>query len=339
MHDLHPPFPRYKGLFLLNADAYSKIYGPTQRDDIAQLIDLYASPQTAQSVAANPVILQEAEIIFSGWGMPRMDETFLAHAPNLKAVFYGAGSIKQFTTDAFWARNMPITSSYAANAVPVAEFTLAQILLCLKKTWQYAFAMKREQAYGVNFPVPGGYGSTVGIISLGMIGRMVCRHLQRFDLKVIAYDPFVKPADAAVLGVELCPLAEIFQRADVVSLHTPWLPETVGMITGAHLAAMKAGATFINTARGAVVREAEMIAVLQQRPDLLAVLDVTYPEPPVAGSPLYTLPNVILTPHIAGSLDAECQRMGQLVVDELKRFLSGEPLQWAITREQAAVMA
>jgi len=87
------------------------------------------------------------------------------------------------------------------------------------------------------------------------------------------------------------------------------------------------------------VREQEMIDVLQQRPDLLAVLDVTYPEPPVAGSPLYTLPNVILTPHIAGSLDAECQRMGQLVVDELRRYLAGEPLQWAITRQQAALMA
>ena len=328
-----------KGIFLLNHDAYNQIYGPTQRTAIANLVDLYAPPQTAQSVAADPTILHDVEIIFSGWGMPRMDEAFLAHTPNLKAVFYGAGSIKACTTAAFWARNIPITSSYAANAVPVAEFTLAQILLCLKKTWQYAFAIKRDQAYGVKFPLPGAYGSTVGIISLGMIGRMVCRHLQHFDVKVIAYDPFVKPADAAALGVELCALAEIFQRADVVSLHTPWLPETVGLITGAHLASMKAGATLINTARGAVIREAELIAVLQQRPDLLAVLDVTYPEPPVAGSPLYTLPNVVLTPHIAGSLDAECQRMGQVVVDELQRFLTGEPLQWAISREQAAVMA
>lgn len=339
MKQLAQPSRLYKGLFLLNPDAHDQIYGPTQRSAIAQLVELYAPPQTAQSIAADPTILHEAEIIFSGWGMPRMDEAFLVHTPNLKAVFYGAGSIKACTTDAFWARNIPITSSYAANAVPVAEFTLAQILLCLKQTWQYAFALKRDQAYGATFPLAGAYGSTVGIISLGMIGRLVCRHLQRFDVQVIAYDPFVNTADAAALGVELCPLDEIFQRADVVSLHTPWLPETVGLITGAHLAAMKTGATFINTARGAVVREAELITVLQQRPDLLAVLDVTYPEPPVAGSPLYTLPNVVLTPHIAGSLGAEGQRMGQLVVAELQRFLAGEPLQWAISQEQAAVMA
>ncbi|MEZ4735939.1 MAG: hydroxyacid dehydrogenase [Caldilineaceae bacterium] len=330
---------KFKGIFLLNTDAYDKIYGPAQRAALARAVDLYAPPQTTQSVAENPAILHDAELIFSGWGMPRMDEAFLAHTPNLKAVFYGAGSIKSCTTDAFWARNIPITSSYAANAVPVAEFTLAQILLCLKKTWQHALAIKLDSAYHSKLRVPGGYGSTVGIISLGMIGRMVCRHLQRFDLKVLAYDPFVQPTDAAALGVELCSLEEIFQRADVVSLHTPWLPETVGLITGAHLAAMKEGATFINTARGAVVCEAEMIAVLQQRFDLLAVLDVTYPEPPAAGSPLYTLPNVILTPHIAGSMDAECQRMGQIVVEELTRFLASEPLQWSITREQAAVMA
>ena len=157
-----------KALYLLNLDAYAKIYGPAQQATIAELVDLSAPPQTAQSVATDPTILHEAEIIFSGWGMPRMDEAFLAHCPNLKAVFYGAGSIKYCTTDAFWARNIPITSSYAANAVPVAEFTLAQILLCLKKTWQHALAIKAHGSYEKRFTVPGGYGSTVGIIALGM---------------------------------------------------------------------------------------------------------------------------------------------------------------------------
>src|SRR5690606_8819626 len=115
-------------------------------------------------------------------------------------------------------------------------------------------------------------------------------------------------------------------RSDVVSLHSPWLPETVGMITGDHFRQMKPYASFINTARGAIIREAEMIAVLQDRPDLTALLDVTYPEPPAPGSPLYTLPNVVLTPHIAGSMDMECRRMGRYMVDELQRFLHDEPL-------------
>jgi phosphoglycerate dehydrogenase-like enzyme len=134
-------------------------------------------------------------------------------------------------------------------------------------------------------------------------------------------------------------LDEVFRRADVVSVHTPWLKETEGLITGAHIASMKPYSTFINTSRGAVVRETEMTHVLQARPDLVAVIDVTHPEPPSPDSPLFTLPNVILTPHIAGSLGAECRRMGQYMVGELERYVLGQPLRYALTRERAAIMA
>lgn len=328
-----------KGIFLLNTNAYHDIYGPPERREIERLVDIYAPPQTRESVQKNLAILGEADVIFSGWGMVVMDEAFLAAAPDLKAVFYGAGSIRGIVTDAFWDSGIIITSAYAANAVPVAEYTLAQILFSLKRGWYFALTIKREGHYPPRDPAPGNYGSTVGLISLGMVGRRVCELLRPFDLKIIAYDPYVTAEDAAGLNVELCPLDEIFRRADVVSLHTPWLKETEGMIMGAHLAAMKTNATFINTARGAIVREQEMISVFQQRPDLWAILDVTYPEPPEPGSPLYTLPNVILTPHIAGALDAERRRQGQIVVDQLKKFLNNEPLDWAISREEAKIMA
>ena len=111
------------------------------------------------------------------------------------------------------------------------------------------------------------------------------------------------------------------------------------MITGEHIASMKPYAGFINTARGAVVRENELVEVLGRRPDLVAVLDVTEPEPPVADSKLYTLPNVIITPHIAGAIGNECRRMGRYMVDELRRYLNGEPLKWEITRNQTAYLA
>lgn len=326
-------------LFLLNTDAYDKIYGEPERAAIAAMVDIVAPPQTAESVRAHPEVLGEVEALFSGWGMPPLDETFLAAAPRLEVVFYGAGSIRGFATDAAWERGIVITSAYAANAVPVSEYALSQILFSLKRGWHYALTIKREQRWIPQTPVPGAYDSTVGLISLGMIGRLVAERLRSFDLNVIAYDPFVSAADAASLGVTLVDLDTLFRQADVVSLHTPKLPETLGMITGAHLAAMKDGATFINTSRGAIVREDEMIAVLAQRPDLTAILDVTEPEPPVAGSPLYTLPNVVLTPHIAGSLDAECRRMGQTMVAECRRYLAGEPLRWAISRERAALLA
>lgn len=328
-----------QALYLLNTDAYDKIYGAPERAAIAGMVEMVAPQQTAESVRADPELLAEVEAIFSGWGMALLDDAFLAAAPRLKIVFYGAGSIRGFTSDAAWERGITITSAYAANAVPVSEYTLSQILFSLKRGWEYVLGIKREQRWVRRLPVPGAFDSTVGLISLGMIGRLVLERLHAFDLNTIAYDPFITPADAAALGVTLVSLEELFERADVVSLHTPKLPETLGMITGAHLAAMKEGATFINTARGAIVREGEMIEVLQRRPDLTAILDVTDPEPPEADSPLYTLDNVILTPHIAGSMDAECRRMGQYMVEECRRYLNDEPLMWAIDRERARILA
>lgn len=328
-----------KGLFVLGPENYERIYGPNEQRDIRQLVDIYAPPQSKDTVRANPAVLADADVIFSGWGGPLMDADFLAAAPRLKAVFYGAGSIRGIVTDAFWERDILITSAAAANAIPVAEFTLSQIIFCLKQGWYFALEAKRTGQWVQRQPVAGTYGSTVGLISLGLIGRRVAELLRLLDVRVIAYDPFASAETAAALHVELVGLDAIFQQADVVSLHTPWLPETVGMITGAHFAQMKPHAAFINTARGAVVREAEMIAVLRQRPDIYAVLDVTYPEPPLPDSPLYTLPNVILTPHIAGAMGPECWRMGRYMVDELRRYLNGEPLRSRVTREQFVRMA
>ncbi|HZG69751.1 MAG TPA: NAD(P)-dependent oxidoreductase, partial [Herpetosiphonaceae bacterium] len=205
-----------KGIYVLGAAAYDLIYGPAEREQIAALVHIYAPPQTSASVMEQSAVLAEAEVLFSGWGAPRMDAAFLAAAPKLRTVFYGAGSIKYFVTPEFWERGILVTSAYAANAIPVAEYTLSQILLCLKHGWQAALAIKRDGAYPRRMPCPGAYGSTVGIISLGMIGRLVCERLRPFDLRLIAYDPVVDAGDAAALGVELCSLDDVFRRADVV---------------------------------------------------------------------------------------------------------------------------
>ena len=323
------PFPK----------ALEKIYGEEERAAVAGLADVYAPLQTGNSVAKNPGVLAEAEVILSGWGAPAMDGGFLAAAPNLRVVFYGAGSIRRVATPAFWERVLRITSAYAANAVPVSEYALAAILFSLKRGWHFAFSAQREKALPRQGQVSGAYGSTVGLVSLGMVGRLVRERLRPFDLRVVANDPFVTPEEAHVLGVDLMSLGDLFASSDVVSLHVPLLPETEGMILGSHLASMKRNATLINTSRGAVVREAEMVEVLGERPDLWAVLDVTHPEPPEPDSRLFDLPNVVLTPHIAGSLGNECRRMGRLVVDELRRYVAGEPLKHEITRERAALMA
>jgi phosphoglycerate dehydrogenase-like enzyme len=328
-----------KALYVLDGEAYEKIYGEEEREAVAELADVYAPLQTQDSVAKNPRVLAEAEVILSGWGAPTMDDAFLAAAPNLRAVLYGAGSIRRMATPALWERGIRITSAYAANAVPVSEYTLAAILFSLKRGWHFAFSARRENALSGQGQVPGAYGSTVGLVSLGMVGRLVRERLRPFDLRVVAYDPYLTSEEACVLGVDLMSLEELFESSDVVSLHAPLLSATEGMILGFHFASMKRNATFINTSRGAIVLEAEMVEVLKERPDLWAVLDVTHPEPPEPGSRLYDLPNVVLTPHIAGSQGSECRRMGRLVVDELRRYVAGEPLEYEITRDRAVLMA
>lgn len=338
MPDLPQTRSRLKGLYLLGAQQFGWIYGAPEREDIARLIDIVEPAQTADSIRQNLGVLADVDVIFSGWGCPTLDKELLDAAPNLKAIFYGAGSIRAFTTEEFWARGITICSAWGANAVPVSEYTLAAILFGLKSVWQQA-ALVRQQHRFQRLPVAGVYGSTVGLVSLGMIGRLVTARLKTFEVNVIAYDPFVTPEQGAALGVEMVSLDEVFRRADVVSVHTPWLSETVGLITGAHIASMKPYSTFINTSRGAVIRENEMIEVLRTRPDLWAVLDVTYPEPPPPDSPLYTLPNVQLTPHIAGSVGEECRRQGRYMIEELERYLTGQSLKWAVSKEKAAIMA
>ena len=324
---------KLKGIYILAPDALPLIYGDSVQRDIARLVDIYAPPQSREVVAENPGILADAEVLFSGWSGPMLDDEFFAAAPRLKAVFYGAGTMGYILTPAVWERGILVTSALEANAVPVAEYTLATILFSLKHGWRLSRKFKEQRSHPDRNHAPGAYGSTVGLVSLGAIARKLLELLRPFDLNVLVYDPFLSEHDAAALDVESVSLDAIFQRCDVVSLHTPSFPETVGMITGEHLTSMKPGATFLNTARGEVVREKELIEVLSRRPDLQAVLDVTFPEPPAADSPLYVLENVVLTPHIAGSAGQECRRMGRYMVDELERYLAGEPLKYALTEK------
>ncbi len=287
-------------------------------------------------------VLAKTTVIFSTWGMPTLTPEFLEAAPVLKAVFYAAGSVKGFVTEAAWERDIIISSAWAANGVPVAEYSLASILLSLKRFWHFSRAMRAGASAGINHAethVPGCYQTKVGLVSLGAVGRATARLLQSFDLVLLAHDPFLPEDQAVELQVALVSLEDLFRECDVISLHAPWIPETEGLITGKLIASMKHGATLINTSRGAVIAEKEMIDVLRERPDLSAVLDVTFPEPAAPDSPLRSLPNVVLTPHIAGSTQRECARMGSWMASESRRFTAGEPLRYRVTQTMLAKMA
>jgi len=328
--------------FILGTSAFADIYGEESLSSIAPAGRLIAAPCTALEVLAlTPPWLGETEVLFTGWDAPRLDAKLLARMPRLRAVFYGAGSIRPITSDALWDRGIVVTSAASLNAQPVVEFTVGAILLSFKRVWHHARLVRAERGYAAlrALPVPTGWGATIGLVSLGLIGRRVAEQLRAYDVRVLAHDPMLTAEQCAELGVEAVSLAELFGRSDIVSLHTPLLPETLGLVDAALLARLRPGATLINTARGGLIREPDLVAMLAARPDVQAILDVTDPEPPRRDSPLYDLPNVFLTPHIAGSIGAECRRMGRAMVEEFHRYARGEPLRHAVTREQLARMA
>jgi len=321
-----------KAVYIMNPAEWGRIYPPPVHADLNRLLNILEKVLSPEEALARPDLLGQVDILLTGWGGPRLDQRFLELAPNLQVVFYGAGAARHLLTEASFDRRITMTTANAMNAIPVAEFSLAHILLGLKRAWHQAAEAKRRRGFFFpQLPVAGAYQSTVGLISLSTIGRLTRQRLQTTDLRVLAFDPTVSEQEALSLDVEMASLEDIFSSSDVVSLHAPLMPGTQGMITGPLLASMKYGATFINTARGSIVREGEMIEVLRARPDLMAVLDVTDPEPPLPTCALFDLPNAIVTPHIAGSLDGECARMGRWIVDEVKRYLTGKPLLGCIT--------
>jgi phosphoglycerate dehydrogenase-like enzyme len=327
---------RLSALYVLGADASRTTYGPEEQRRIAALVNVLAPPQTPESALTLPAdILSRVEVLISGWGGPVLDAEWLRRMPSLKALFYGAGSVSRVMTLEAWRRDLIVTSAYEANAVPVAEYALAMIILCLKRVWLSAAEMRAGRGEPRRDDIAGCYERVVGLVSLGAVGRAVASRLSKHDVSVIAYDPRVSRAVADSLGVTLVSLHDLFADSDVVSVHAPELPSTRGLITGALLSRMKSGASFINTARGSIVREDELIAVATRRADLQVVLDVTEQIPADPGSMLYALPNVLLTPHIAGSCGLECRRMGRFIVRELERYVAGESMRSRITFDAA----
>ncbi|MDQ8183597.1 hydroxyacid dehydrogenase [Pelagicoccus sp. SDUM812005] len=329
-----------KSIVIMDPLRLSSVYGPEQLSQIEEISELVCPPLSKEDVAANPERMAEVEYLFGGWGMPELNTAFLESAPNLKGVFFSAGTVKPYVSDELWERGIVLTNAHQANAVPVAEYCVAAIILSLKLGWTYLRTLREKQSWQrETTEIPGCYDATVGLVSLGAIGFKTLELLKPFKVKPLIYSTSMSQAQAEEWGGEVVSLDEIFERSDVISLHTPLLPSTRGMIRGEHIRKMRHRATFINTARGAVVNQAEMIEAMRERPDLTALVDVTDPEPPADGDEIFKVDNIHVTPHIAGSLGRECRRLGQTAIDECKRYLAGEDLLYQVVESDLARMA
>jgi phosphoglycerate dehydrogenase-like enzyme len=280
---------------------------------------------------ANPALLRDADVLLTGWGVPRIAGPELELMPRLSAIVHAAGTVKTFLDPIVMARGIVVSSAAEANAIPVAEYTLAAVIFASKRATRAAHRYRtlRGPRDLSGLPPIGGNGIVVGVVAASRIGRRVIELLQVLDVSVLLADPYVTP-DEAPAG--LTDLDDLLRRADVVTLHAPAGPATHHMIGRRELALMRDGATLINTARGSLVdTEALTAELVVGRLD--AILDVTAPEPLPPESPLYDLPNVLLTPHIAGALGNEIHRLGELAVAEVERLAAGRPLRHQVLLE------
>ncbi|ATL31188.1 hydroxyacid dehydrogenase [Streptomyces formicae] len=294
----------------------------------------------AEDLAHEPA-LAEVELLITSWGCPVIDADVLARAPALKAVVHAAGSVKHHVTQACWDRGLAVSSAAAANAVPVAEYTVAAILFANKRVLDIGGLYREHRApldWARRFPGFGNHRRTVGVVGASLVGRKLLELLVPYDLDLLVADPHIDAARAAELGARHVELDELIGASDVVSLHAPALPETHHLIDARRLSLMRDGATLINTARGSLV-DTDALVSEAATGRIHAVIDVTEPEVPPADSPLYTLPNVLLTPHIAGSLGGELQRISGSAIDEIERYCSGRPFAHAVRPSALATSA
>lgn len=332
-------------VFIGTEEAINKAYSENTKKKLFKNLDFIAECIDKDRFIngnINKDELRKVEYIFSTWGMATLTAEEVKNIfPSLKAVFYAAGTVKYFAKP-FTDNGVRIFSAWGANAVPVAEVTVSEIILANKgffgtlhnggnNMWAERDLLN---AY------PGNYNTNIGIIGAGMIGKLVIKMLKAYKLNVFVFDKFLSAEEIKALGgTKVETPEELFTKCRVISNHLANNKQTEGILNKACFDKMGKNAVFINTGRGQQVVEKDLICALKAEPGRAAVLDVTYPEPPEKDSELYTLKNVFLTPHLAGSAGNEIMRMGEYMAHEFELFSDGLQTNYEVTEKMLETMA
>ncbi len=331
-------------LFLGTEENIQNAYSEKVRDKLKERLELLSRCYDASEVKQNihTGSFQQVEYIFSTWGMVQLTaEEVRQTFPALKAIFYAAGSVQYFARP-FMENGVRIFSAWGANAVPVAEVAVSEIILANKGFFQTLHNGKTNQwtEHESGKPYPGNYNTNIGLLGAGMVGRMVIQMLKNYKLNVFVFDPFLPREKAEELKVtKLERIEEVFECCQVISNHLANNAQTENIINRSCFDRMGENAVFLNTGRGKQVNENDLIAALTEKPNRAAVLDVTCPEPPEAGSPLYSMNNVFLSPHLAGSIGNEIHRMGDYMLSEFLLFSQGQDTRYEIKEDMLAIIA
>ena len=327
-------------LFGSDINRFRKVYTPSVIKRLEGFGEL--SPViNKKNIEENREFLKDCEYAFATWGMPTFtEEDIKEYMPSLKAVFYSAGTVQYFARP-FLNSGIKIFSAFAANAVPVTEYTFAQIILAAKGYFQAASNYKPllPRSFVHAQTAVGNYECKVGLVGLGAIGKEVAKRLQTLDVEVLACDPFVPEETARALGVTLVDLETIFSECDVISNHLADKKELKHIFNYSLFRRMKKHSVFINTGRGNQVDEFALALSLLLHPSRTFLGDVLKKEELPFLSPLFWCHNAILTPHIAGSMGNETHRMAYYMIDELERHISGKETKYEVTSEMLKSMA
>ena len=315
---------------------YKEVFTAKAVDELRKLgeVSIDSGEATVESIKKT---VKDADIVVTSWGTPNLDKEILDECPNLKFVMHAAGSVKPIVSDELWKRGVRVCASTKPLGEGVAETTLGFTIAACKN-----FFALNEMIHNGGYERVGVkelYEITVGVISAGFVGRHYIKLLRNFGVNILLYDPFVSEERAADMGCTKATLEELLKNSDVVSIHAPSIPETNHMFNKDTLALMKKDAILINTSRGSVIDELALYEHMKAGNLKYACLDVYDPEPILPENPLRTLPNVIMTPHLAGLVTNGRLRIGAHTVEQIKKYLADEPLDCEVKEEMLKTMA
>jgi len=339
--DHNPSTAHPAAVIVMAEDSFAEVFSREALARLRNTVEIAGPlPITDFAAPAAREALRETRVMLTGWGAPRIDAHVLDLAPRLEAVVHTAGTVKTFLDAEAFRRGIRVSTAAAANATPVAEFTLAAIVFGLKRASRFAHQLRTTRRHRIVDGIPpiGTNGVTIGILGASRVGREVIALLSRLDARILVCDPYLTASEAARLGVEVVSLPELCRRSDVLTLHAPSTPDTRRIIGARELGLLHDGALIVNTARGALIDTDALSAELVSG-RLDAYLDVTDPEPLPADSPLYALPNVVITPHIAGALGNEIHRLGDSAVREVEQYVGRGILAHELRADELAYTA
>ena len=313
------------------------MFPPESLDALRQLGEVrIGEPADVQDLDAFKEAMDGVAIAVTAWGFPRLDRAHLDAAPGLEFVMHAASSVQSLVSDAFWEAGIPVSSRATPWPRRWRSFHSPSPWRCCAAPSAWTTPSER----GWPGMTPGSFhgagkfrGARIGVVGASRTGREYIRMCRALGADIRVYDPYLSPSDP--LHEVSVPLGELLEESQVLALHAPATPQSRGMLGAAEFALMQDGAMVVNTARAELL-DAEALYRELASGRLDAALDVFEVEP--AAERWLQLPNVLLTPHLGGATVESRRRAGTIVVQEIRRFLSGQPLNNALTKSDLARM-